>query len=126
MGRIQIIAICASLLFLLIIARLIVKGRLREEYAIVWVVCTLVLLLFSFWRNGLEVVSRLMGIIAAPNLVFTGAIFAILIYLLHLSMVVSGLQDQNKTLAQEIALTREKMKTMEHQKEIPRREDGKV
>jgi len=126
MGRIQIIAICASLLFLLIIARLIVKGRLREEYAIVWVVCTLVLLLFSFWRNGLEVVSRLMGIIAAPNLVFTGAIFAILIYLLHLSMVVSGLQDQNKTLAQEIALTREKMKTMEYQKEIPRREDGKV
>jgi hypothetical protein len=113
MGRIQIIAIATSLLFLIIIARLIIRGRLREEYAIVWIVCTIVLLLFSFWRDGLEVISKLMGIIAAPNLVFTGAIFAVLIYLLHLSMVVSGLQEQNKTLAQQIALTRQKLEEAE-------------
>ncbi|MFI5151154.1 MAG: DUF2304 domain-containing protein [Bacteroidia bacterium] len=125
MGRIQIIAICTSVLFLLIIARLIIKGRLREEYAIVWIVSTLVLLVFSFWRDGLEVLSKLMGIIAAPNLVFTGAIFAILIYLLHLSMVVSGLQEQNKTLAQEIALTRQKMQEMEKDKH-PENEQGNV
>jgi predicted ATP-grasp superfamily ATP-dependent carboligase len=42
--------------------------------------------------------------------VFTGAIFAILIYLLHLSVVVSKLQEQNKTLAQEMALLREEIR----------------
>jgi len=104
MGRIQIIAICISLAFLFLIGRLIIKGKLREEYAFVWIICTAVLILFSFWRNGLEVVSNLVGIIAAPNLVFTGAVFAILSYLLHLSMVVSKLQEQNKTLAQDVAL----------------------
>ena len=47
MARIQIIAIAISVLFLLYIVRLIVKGKLREEYSIVWIVCTIVLVLFS-------------------------------------------------------------------------------
>ena len=109
MEKIQIIAIAVSLLFLLYIVRLIVKGKLREEYSIVWIVCTIVLVVFSFWRRGLDVVSALIGIDSPPNLVFTAAIFAIFIYLLHLSVVVSKLQSQNKQLAQDIALMKEKM-----------------
>lgn len=108
MGRIQIIAIILSLSFLFYIARLILKGKLREEYAIMWIICTAVIVLFSFWRNGLATLSNLLGVYAPPNTVFIGAIGAILIYLLHLSIVVSKLQEQNKTLAQEIALLKQK------------------
>ncbi|MBL7893391.1 MAG: DUF2304 domain-containing protein [Bacteroidia bacterium] len=108
MGRIQIIAIISSLLFLYYIARLILKGKLREEYAIMWIICTAVLVLFSFWRDGLEIISDLIGVYAPPNTVFIGAIIAILIYLLHLSLVVSKLQEQNKILAQEIAILKQK------------------
>ena len=108
MAKIQVIAIAISVLFLLYIVRLILKGKLREEYSIVWIVCTVVLVLFSFWRDGLEVVSGMLGIYAPPNLVFTAAIFAIFIYLLHLSVVVSKLQAQNKKMAQEIALLKQK------------------
>ncbi|MCC7302275.1 MAG: DUF2304 domain-containing protein [Bacteroidia bacterium] len=110
MERIQVIAILASLLFLGNIARLIFKGKLREEYAFIWIICTLVLLTFSIWREGLEVVSGLFGVYEAPNLVFIGAIFAILIYLLHLSVTVSRLQRQNKMLAQEMANLKEELK----------------
>ena len=113
MGRIQIIAISVSMLFLLYIVRLIMKGKLREEYSIVWIVCTLILILFSFWRNGLEVFAKMVGVYQAPNLVFTGAIFAIFIYLLHLSVVVSRLHLQNKQLAQDIALLKNKMEKEE-------------
>ncbi len=109
MVRIQIIAITASILFLLYIARLIIKGKLREEYSIVWIVCTIVLILFSLWRNGLEIIAHALGVFEAPNLVFTGAIFAVFIYLLHLSVVVSKLHAQNKQLAQDIALLKEKL-----------------
>lgn len=108
MGRIQVIAIIASLLFLYYIARLILKGKLREEYAIMWIICTAILVLFSFWRNGLNTVADLLGVIAPPNVVFIGAIFALLVYVLHLSVVVSKLQEQTKTLTQEIALLRNK------------------
>lgn len=109
MDRIQILAILTSLGFLFYIARLIVKGKLREEYAIIWIVCTIILVIFSVWRNGLEVFSKMLGIYEAPNMVFTGAIFAIMIYLLHLSIVLSKVQAQNKKLTQELALLKEKL-----------------
>ena len=110
MIRIQIIAIVVSILFLLYIVHLIVKGKLREEYSIVWIVCTIILVLFSFWRDGLAVVSDLVGVYSPPNLVFIAAIFAVFIYLLHLSVVISKLQSQNKQLAQDVALLKEKFK----------------
>ena len=108
MALIQIIAIAVSMIFLLSIARLIKNGKLREEYAIVWVVCTALLVTFSFWRDGFEVISHWLGIFDPPNLIFTGGVFASMIYLLHLSIVVSRLQQQNKILAQEIALLKNK------------------
>lgn len=107
MAKIQIIAISISLLFLLYIVRLIIKGKLREEYSIVWIICTVLLILFSFWRNALEIIADLVGVYDAPNLVFTGAIFAIFVYLLHLSIVVSKLHNQNKQLAQEMAMLKQ-------------------
>lgn len=109
MARIQIITIVINLLFVLYISFLIVKGRLREEYAIVWVICTALLTLFSFWRKGLEVMARLFGIYAAPNLVFTVLIFLILIYLLHLSVANSKLQKNITSIAQELALLKQQM-----------------
>ncbi len=102
--KIQIATILVSLAFLSYIGRLIVRGRLREEYAFVWVACTVILLFFSVWRNGLNVISSALGVFYPPSLVFMGAIFAILIYLLHLSVEVSRLRSINKNLAQKIAL----------------------
>lgn len=113
MPRIQIITIIVSLLLLAFIARLIIKGKLREEYAIVWILCTLLLVVFSFWREGLDVLGKLLDVYDPPNLVFTGAIAAILVYLLHLSVVVSKLQEQNKRLTQEMANMKAEQKLKE-------------
>jgi hypothetical protein len=109
MARIQILAIIASLGFLAYIGRLITKGKLREEYSIVWFLSTLVLIIFSFWRNGLEVCAKMLGIYAAPNMIFTGAIFIIMVYLLHLSIVLSKVQKQNKELSQELGLLKQQL-----------------
>jgi hypothetical protein len=119
MARIQIITIVTSLIFLLYVSRLIIKGKLREEYAIVWCICTLILVIFSFWRDGLAVMSKLFGVYEPPNLVFTGCIFAIMIYLLHLSVVASKLHKQNKQLAQEMALLKQEVKAMQDNKTKP-------
>jgi len=110
--RIQIISIIVSLSFLFYVSRLIVKGKLREEYAIFWVVSTILLIIFSFWRQGLDIIAEMVGVYLAPNLVFASAIFAILIYLLHLSIVVSRLHDKNKTMAQDLALIKAELQEM--------------
>ena len=114
MTRIQIIAIVANLLFLAYISKLIVKGRLREEYAIVWLICTVAMVVFSFWAEGLDVMSKLFGIHVPSNFVFTGFIFIILIYLLHLSVVNSKLQRHVTKITQELAIMKEKL---EHRSE---------
>ena len=107
MARIQIITIIINILFLIYISRLIIKAKLREEYAIVWWICTGVLLIFSLWAEGLEVMSKIFGVYEPANLVFTGFIFIILVYLLHLSVVNSKLQRNMTKLTQELALMKE-------------------
>jgi hypothetical protein len=102
--KIQLISILGSLLFMFFIFRLVVKGKLREEYSIIWIICTIVLMVFAFWRNGLDLIAKMLGIYYAPALVFLGAIFAIIIFLVHLSVINSKLQKQIKDLAQEHAL----------------------
>jgi hypothetical protein len=112
MLRIQIITILASLSFLFLVFRMVVKGRLREEYSIIWLLFTGILVVFSFWEKGLLLVTNLFGIYLPANLVFTISIFIALVYLLHLSVVASKLQKQNKLLAQEMALMKNEMEEL--------------
>ncbi len=107
--RLQILAIITALAFMFFVFRLITKGKLREEYSFVWIVCTALLLLFSFWRNGLDVIAKLLGVYYAPALVFMAAIFAIVLFLVHLSVVNSKQHEQIKTLTQEMALLKKKL-----------------
>ena len=107
--KIQIISIVGALLFMFFIFRLITKGKLRAEYSITWIVCTLILILFSFWRNGLDIIAKFLGVYYAPALIFLVAIFAIIIFLVHLSVVNSKQQRQIKDLAQSIALLKDKL-----------------
>jgi hypothetical protein len=102
--KIQLISIIGAILFMLFIFRLIIKGKLREEYSIIWIVCTIVLLIFSIWRDGLDVLAKLLGVYYAPALIFLAAIFAIIIFLVHLSVVNSKQHEQIKKLSQELAL----------------------
>jgi hypothetical protein len=107
--RLQIMSIIVALTFMFFIFRLITKGKLREEYSFIWIASTALLLLFSIWRNGLDVIAKLLGIYYAPALVFMAAIFAIIIFLVHLSVINSKQHEQIKTLAQELALLKKQI-----------------
>ncbi len=104
---IQIISLLVAFSVLFVIGRLIVRGKLREEYAIIWIACTVVMIVFAIWRRGLEKIAVALGVFYPPSLVFLAAILAILVFLVHMSMVVSRLQNQVKTLTQEIALLKQ-------------------
>ncbi|HRH10894.1 MAG TPA: DUF2304 domain-containing protein [Bacteroidia bacterium] len=109
MDKIQIVAIIAVILFLGMITRFIVKGKLRTEYSIVWILMGLTLLVFSLWRESLDLLAGFFGVYYAPSLVFMFFFFMIFIFLIHLSVVNSKQHEQIKKLAQEIALMKEKL-----------------
>ena len=103
--RVSIAASIASLLLLLVVFELIRSRRLRERYALLWVVTGLVLLVLSLWRGGLNTIAGWVGVETYPPAVlFAVASLFILAVLLHYSTVISKLSDQNVVLAQRLAL----------------------
>ncbi len=108
--RIQILSIVGSVFFLMLIGRLILKGKLREEYAVIWAVTTITLLVLSFWRSGLERAAAFFGVFYAPSLIFLAALFGVTLFLVHLSVVATRLEHQNRLLGQELALLRNELR----------------
>jgi cell division protein FtsW (lipid II flippase) len=103
--KVSLAATAASLLLLLVVFELIRSRRLRERYALLWVLTGLVLLALSAWRGGLNKIAGWVGVQTYPPAVlFAVALLFVLAVLLHYSTVISKVTDQNVVLAQRVAL----------------------
>jgi hypothetical protein len=108
--KISIAGAIASFVLVLVVLELIRSGRLRERYALLWLVTGIVLTILSAWRNGLNTIARWLGVSSYPPAVlFAVGILFILAVLLHYSTVISRLSDQNIVLAQRLALLEEQI-----------------
>ncbi len=108
--RISIAATVASVLLLLVVLELIRGRRLKERYALLWLMTGLVLLVLSAWRGGLNTIAGWLGVSGyPPAILFAAAIMFVIVVLLHYSTVISSLDDRNVRLSQEVALLRERL-----------------
>ena len=104
MGTQRIIAIAISGGLLLLILELVRRKRLMERYALLWLFSTLLLLVLSVWSGLLNSLASALGISYPPSALFAIAFGVVLILLVHFSLAVSRLSDQNKVLAQRLGL----------------------
>jgi hypothetical protein len=105
-NRIQYLSIAGSLALLLFIVYLIRNKRIRVEYSLVWLFWGVFFLFFSIWREGLELLSRAMGISYAPAALFLIMISGVFLLLIQFSVIISRISRENRILTQEIALLR--------------------
>ena len=109
--RVSIAAAIASILLLLVVFELIRSRRLRERYALLWLLTGIVLLVLSVWRGGLDTIAGWFGISGyPPAILFAVGILFILLVLLHYSTMISRLSDQSTILAQRLALLEERFR----------------
>ena len=103
--KVSIAATVASIVLLLVVFELVRSRRLRERYALLWILTGVVLVALSAWRGGLNTIAGWLGVRGYPPAVLfaVGLMFVILV-LLHYSTVISRLSDQNVILAQRLAL----------------------
>jgi hypothetical protein len=103
--KVSIAATAASLILLLVVFELVRSRRLRERYALLWLLTGIVLVALSAWRGGLNTIAGWLGVRGYPPAVLfaVGLLFVILV-LLHYSTVISRLSDQSVILAQRVAL----------------------
>jgi hypothetical protein len=111
---VSIAATIASLTLLVAVLELVRRRRLREKYALLWIVTSVVLLVLSVWRDAVDQIAGLVGVSYAPAIIFAIAVLFILVVLLHYSTVVSTLADRTVTLSQQNAILSERIDRIEN------------
>jgi hypothetical protein len=112
-SRIQIVAIVGAVGLLLIVLEMVRRRRLMERYALLWLLCAVVILALAVWQDALNQIAQAMGILSAPNALFFVAVGFILLLLLHFSAAMSRLSDQSKVLAQRQAVLEQRLRELE-------------
>jgi hypothetical protein len=108
-GTQRIIAIVISAGLLLLILELVRRKRLMERYALLWLFSTLLLLVLSVWSGLLNDLASALGVSYPPSALFAVAFGVVLVLLVHFSLAVSRLSDQNKVLAQQLGILRQRV-----------------
>jgi hypothetical protein len=109
--KISIAGAVASFVLVLVVLELIRSHRLRERYALLWLMTGVVLTVLSAWREGLNTIAAWFGVRSYPPAVlFAVGLLFILAVLLHYSTVISRLSDQNVLLAQRLALLEDELR----------------
>lgn len=80
------------------------RRRLREKYAVLWVVVALVTLLIALFPGLLIWTSQQLGVQVPANLLFFLASLLLLVVSIQHSYELGRLEERTRTLAEEIAL----------------------
>jgi hypothetical protein len=96
-----------------LIFELVRRKRLMERYAILWLVAGVTVLVIGLWKGLLTTLSHAAGIYYAPSALFAIAFLFVLVLLVHFSMTVSRLSEENKILAQRLALLQQHLEERE-------------
>jgi hypothetical protein len=103
-SRVTLFSICSSAALLLYILEMVRRRKLREEYSILWLAGSVVILVLSLKQDWLVGLARAAGIAYPPSFLFLIGILFILLILIHFSIAISKLHQMNKKMAQELAL----------------------
>jgi hypothetical protein len=86
---------------------LIRRRKLKEEYSFLWFSLSVVFIVLSAWPGILDRISIWLGIAYGPVTLFLFGMCFILAMLIHFSVEITRLGEQNRKLAQEIALLKQ-------------------
>lgn len=111
--QLQITLIVCLIGFFIVILHLLKKQALQLRYIIIWLFTGAVMLLLAIFPNILNAIAKLVGIYDPTNGLFAMMIFFILIMLLSITSIVSLLTNQNKKVAQQLALLEKRVREVE-------------
>jgi len=107
---IQYIAIAGSISLLLFILYLVRTKKISEQYSVIWLILSVVFLIFSIWRDGLNYLSFTIGIAYPPMAFLLILIMAIFLILIRYSVIITKLTKQNNKIIQELSLLKNQLK----------------
>lgn len=114
-----LMAFLFALVTMAVVLELVRRKALREKYAALWLLVGASALILAGWPSLLGTVSKFLGVQVASNLLFALCIVLLLGLCLQLSWEMSVVEEETRTLAEEVAILRHQVKLLNH-----RIEDG--
>lgn len=98
------VASCIGLIAFLVV--LLRTRRLREKYAIIWIIVGVGLLVLGALPETMGALARAVGVQTPSNLLFAIALIVLLLVCIQLSVEITTLEEESRTLVEEVALLR--------------------
>lgn len=100
------LGIIGAALTLIVLFEMLRRQRLREKYAVIWVVVVGATVVLAIFPGLLSRAADVLGVQVPANLLFFGAIMLLLVISIQLSYEIGRLEERTRTLAEEVALLR--------------------
>jgi Mg2+/citrate symporter len=100
----RVFAILTSVFTFAVVMELIRRRKLREEYAFLWVLTTVGMMLLATWYGLIEWITQAIGAVAVTTTLFLFALLFLLLISVHFTTVISRLTVQVRRLTQELAI----------------------
>ena len=104
MNHVEVVALLAAGIWLLIVVEMIRRHRFSEGYALLWLLSGIVLLILAIWRDLLDLLAATLGIFYPPTALFVIAFGLILLLMMQQSAAICELVRRNSDLTQRVAL----------------------
>jgi len=105
------LVLCLAVLALLV--QLLRTRRIREKYAAIWITVAVAVCVLGAFPEVVFWLADLVGVETPVNLLFALAFLVLLAVCLQLSGETSTLEEQSRTLAEEVALLRLQVRNLE-------------
>lgn len=87
--------------------------RLREKYAAIWLVVLVVVIVLGAFPGVLFGLARFVGVETPSNLLFASSLIVLLFVCIQLSIEISSLEEETRTIAEELALLGRRVDSVE-------------
>ncbi|TNJ64212.1 DUF2304 domain-containing protein [Paenibacillus hemerocallicola] len=110
---VQLMGVAFSLIIIVSVFLMVRARMIREKYSLVWFLIGLFTLVMSVFKGLMDWFSHMIGVYYAPSAFFAILIVCAYLLLLKMSVSISGLKMHNKSLTQELGLTKLRLEELE-------------
>jgi hypothetical protein len=107
-----IFASIVSIVIVGFVIELVRRRRLREEYSVLWLVTSIVMVVLILKYDWLVAVTNLIGAVLPTTTLFLGSLVFLMLIAVQFSIKISALTNQLKILAQDNALLRQELEAV--------------
>ena len=115
----QWLAGIAGVLTIMAMIHLLRRQYVKEKYAVLWFLAGISVAVLAIFPRLLDLLADILHIHSGPNLLFLIAVIVLGLVCVQLSIAVSTLEENNRTLAEELGLLRLVVDKSHDQRRLP-------